>query len=172
MVTLSIAGLIISYILIAFLLLSLNLYSKWSWPIKAGSILLVSVFYVISYFSFPPLLGWPTSDSNLPERFKLIAAHIEEPDKITGNEGAIYLWVSDMTAARKSREPRAYKLAFNTNLQKKVVEANAKLHKKLPQLGEAMEDGNIGEVKDTTQGGQVSVNLEFFDMPDPLFPEK
>jgi hypothetical protein len=173
MTTLSIAGLIIAYILIAILLLSLNLFSRWSWPVKAGSIIIVSCFYIISYFSFPPLLGWPTDDPNIPERFKLIAAHVQEPDKIAGTDGAIYLWLTDMTANRSSRAPRAYQLPFSSLLQKKVVAANAKLHKKLPQLGEVMEgDKPVAEVKDSTQGGQSTVNLEFFDMPDPLFPEK
>lgn len=173
MITLSIAGLLIAFVLLAMLLLSLNLYSNWSWPVKASAIVLVSLFYLVSYFSFPPLLGWPTKDNNLPERFRLIAAHVQEPDKISGTDGAIYLWLSDMTSGRNSKVPRAYELSYNNDLHKKVVEAKAKLNKKLPQLGEISEnDDPTTEVKDKTQGGQVSVNIEFFDMPDPLFPEK
>ena len=173
MITLSIAGLLIAFVLLAMLLLSLNLYSNWSWPVKASAIVLVSLFYLISYFSFPPLLGWPTKDNNLPERFRLIAAHVQEPDKIAGTDGAIYLWLSDMSSGKNSKVPRAYELTFTSDLHKKVVEAKAKLNKKLPQLGEISEDDDLTtEVKDNTQGGQVSVNIEFFDMPDPLFPEK
>ena len=173
MITLSIAGLLTAFVLLAMLLLSLNLYSSWSWPVKVSAIVLVSLFYIISYFSFPPLLGWPTDDDDIPERFRLLAAHVQEPDKISGTEGAIYLWLSDMTSGKNSKVPRAYQLPFNNDLHKKVVDAKAKLHKKLPQLGEISEDDvKISEVKDNTQGGQVSVNLEFFDMPDPLFPEK
>ncbi len=173
MFTLSIAGLLIAFLLLALLLLSLNLYSIWSWPVKASAIVLVSLFYLVCYFSFPPLLGWPTSDKNIPERFHLLAAHVEEPDKIAGTNGAIYLWLSDMTSGKKSKTPRAYQLPFSNNLHKKVVEAKAKLNKKLPQLGEISESDNpVAEVKDSTQGGQISVNVEFFDMPDPLFPEK
>lgn len=173
MITLSIAGLIIAYILLAILLLSLNLYSSWSWPVKAGAIVVVSMFYLISYFSFPPLMGWPTKSQDIPERFRLLAAHVAEPDKIAGTDGAIYLWLTDMTAGRSVKKPRAYSLPFNSDLHKKVVEAQAKLNKKLPQLGEVLEDDSPAQqVKDNTQGGQVSVNLEFFDLPDPLFPEK
>lgn len=173
MISLSIAGIIIAFVLLAVLLLSLNLYSNWSWPVKACGIVLVSLFYLICYFSFPPLLGWPTKDTNMPERFRLISAHIEEPDKIAGTDGAIYLWITDMTSGRNSKKPRAYSLPFTNELHKKVVNAKAKLNKKLPQLGEISEDDiKVGEIKDNSEGGQVSVNLEFFDMPDPLFPEK
>jgi len=119
------------------------------------------------------LLGWPTKDNNIPERFRLVAAHVQEPDKIAGADGAIYLWISDMTSGRNSKIPRAYQLPFNNDLHKKVVVAKAKLNKKLPQLGEISENDNpVAEVKDNSQGGQVSVNIEFFDLPDPLFPEK
>ncbi len=173
MISLSIAGILIAFVLLAVLLLSLNLYSNWSWPVKASAIVLVSLFYLVSYFSFPPLLGWPTKSSNLPERFRLISAHVEEPNKIDGTDGAVYLWITDMTPGNNAKKPRAYSLTFTNSLHKKVVDAKAKLNKKLPQLGEITEDDRpVGEVKDNSQGGQVSVNLEFFDMPDPLFPEK
>lgn len=171
MVTLSIAGLIFAYILLAVLLLGLVVYSEWSWIVKATAIILVSVFYVVSYFSFPPLLGWATKSEGLPERFRLLAAHVSEPDKITGSTGAIYLWVSDMTAGA-NKDPRAFELDFDKDLHQRVVQAQAKLNKKLPQLGELLDGGKPEEIKDNTQGGQASVNIEFFDMPDPLFPEK
>ncbi len=173
MISLSIAGLLIAFVLLSILLLSLNLYSSWSWPVKTGAIVLVSLFYLVSYFSFPPLLGWPTKENSIPERFRLIAAYIQEPDKIAGTDGAIYLWISDMTSGGNLKIPRAYELPFSSDLHKRVVKAKAKLNKKLPQLGEVSEDDNLTtEVKDNTQGGQASVNIEFFDMPDPLFPEK
>jgi len=46
--TLGITGIITAYILLALLLLSINLYSKWSWQIKAATIVLTSVFYVVT----------------------------------------------------------------------------------------------------------------------------
>ena len=62
MFTLGITGLVTAYVLLALLLLSVNLYSSWSWKIKFGSILLVTFFYAVTYLSLPPLLGWPTGD--------------------------------------------------------------------------------------------------------------
>ena len=172
MITLSIAGLIICFVLIAALLLSLNLYSKFPWTVKAAGIIIVSSFYLVSYFSFPPLLGWPTKD-DLPKRFKLIGAHVSEPNKISGSEGEIYLWVTDMTPGNNNERPRSYRLPFNQDLHAKVIEAKSKLGKKLPQLGE-INDDEVTKTKptDETRGGQTTTNLEFFDLPDPLFPEK
>ena len=88
--TLGITGIISAYILLALLLLSINLYSKWSWQIKAATIVLTSVFYVVTYYSLPGLLGWPTSQ-NPPAQFRLLAAHVEQPDKEKNTTGAIYL---------------------------------------------------------------------------------
>ena len=70
--------------------------------------------------------------------------------------------------------PRAYRLPFSAELHSKVVEAGVKMRKGLPQLGELREDdlGPLVKPTDETRGGQVSVDVEFFDLPDPLFPEK
>ena len=61
---LGVISLIGSYVLLALLLLSLNLYSNWGWRVKTGAIALVSIFYLVTYLSFPPILGWPTKDKS------------------------------------------------------------------------------------------------------------
>ena len=47
-------------------------------------------FYVLTYKSFKNLLGWPSSES-LPDRFRLVAAQIYEPNALINSEGAIFL---------------------------------------------------------------------------------
>ncbi len=44
MFTLGISGILAAYILLAVLLLSINLYSGWSWRVKTAAIIIVSVF--------------------------------------------------------------------------------------------------------------------------------
>ncbi len=83
MPTLSVAALIAGYVLLAVLLLSLNFHSHWPWQVKAGAVTLVSGFYIVTYYSFSPLLGWPAA-AELPNRFQLLAVDIREPDKTTG----------------------------------------------------------------------------------------
>ncbi len=173
MVTLSISGLIAAYILIAILLLSLNLYSKWSWQVKAGAIIITTLFYVISFVSFSPLLGWPTKDLP-PSNFRLIAAHVQQPDKITGDEGAIYLWLTHIDDLSTNTPPRAYEFPYSNALYEKIVLANTKLKKGVPLLGEIEEEDERGkiQVEDGNRLGQESINIQFYDLPDLLIPDK
>lgn len=169
---LGIAGLITAYVLIALLLLSLNLYSNWSWKVKAGTIVIVTVFYIVSYLSYPPLLGWPTTEQP-PERFKLLAAHVEQPDKAAGTEGSIYLWVTQIDDLTAYGPPRAYKLPYSDLMHEVVIKANAKLKRDMPQLGELNEEGAMkAQVKDSSRAGASNAPIVFYDLPDPLFPEK
>lgn len=170
--TLGIAGLITAYILIALLLLSINLYSNWSWKVKGVAIIITTIFYFISYISFPPLLGWPTSQQP-PERFKLLAAHVEQPDKSSNKEGAIYLWINRIDDLTAYGAPRAYKLPYSDPMHEVVINANAKLNKDIPQLGELNEEGSMQvEVQDSSRAGVADAPIVFYDLPDPLFPEK
>jgi len=173
MFTFGISGLIAAYVLIALLLLSINLYSIWSWKIKGGTIIITSLFYIITYMSFPPLLGWPTGD-NPPERFRLIAGHVEQPDKLTGDEGAIYLWMTQIDDLSSTTPPRAYEFPYLNAPHEVVYNATSKLNKGIPQLGEFDDehDNIIDELKDAPRSGQKSVKIQSYDLPDPLFPDK
>ena len=171
MFTLGTTGLIASYIMLAVLLLSINLYSKWSWQVKAGTVIITTGFYVISFFSIPPLLGWPTS-SELPLKFKLIAAEIAQPNKTTGAAGAIYLWVTQVDDLDSTFPPRAYRLSYSDLLHERVLDAKIKLGKGVQQLGERKEPDTPVEQLEDTKTSQTSVEIDFYDMPDPLFPEK
>lgn len=173
MVTLGTAGLVAAFVLVALLLLSLNLYTRWSWRIKASMIVVVSVFYLVMYVSLPPLMGWPTADE-MPKRFNLVAVYVQEPDKASGSKGEIFLWATDLSQGPRGAEPRAYRVPFSGELHARVVEAGNKMRKGLPQLGEVREEqvGPNARPTDESQGGQKSVAIEFFDLPDPLFPDK
>ena len=173
MYALGVTGLIAAYVLIALLLLSINLYSNWSWKVKACSIIIATLFYVVTYLSFPPLLGWPTGEQP-PHRFRLVAADVVQPDKLTGAKGMVYLWLRDLDDLSGRTQPRAYKLPYSTELHEAIITAKSKLEKGMPQLGEFKEppDPNVREVDTLSRTGQKSVEIEFFDLPDPLIPDK
>ncbi len=168
---LGITGIISAYILIGLLLLSINLYSNWSWKVKAATIIITSAFYVITYFSFPPLLGWPTTEY-LPSQFRLISAHVVQPNKETGEDGSIYLWLSEIENMASSSEPRAYELEYSNELHEKIINVKAKLDKDIAQLGEFKEPDDTFNQVDEQRRGVKSVHIEFYDLPDPLFPDK
>lgn len=169
--TLGITGIVASFVLLALLLLSINLYSKWSWPVKALTIILTSAFYIITYFSFPPLLGWPTTQLP-PQQFRLIAAHVNQPNKETGEDGAVYLWLTEIKDMTSAGEPRSYKLEYSNELHEKIINVNAKLDKDIQQLGEFKEpDDAFNDVSEQKRGLR-SIHIEFYDLPDPLFPDK
>ncbi len=169
--TLGITGIIAAYILLALLLLSINLYSKWSWHIKAATIILTSAFYIISYYSLPTLLGWPTSQ-NPPTQFRLLAAYVEQPDKEKNTKGAVYLWLSKIINMTELAEPRAYEFDYSAELHEKIINVNAKLHKNIKQIGEFKDpDDTFNQVNEQKRGVK-SIKIEFYDLPDPLFPDK
>ena len=78
------------YVAVALLLLVLCLATAWKRWIKILMIVAVTVTYFIANFTFEDMLGWPTPRM-LPEKFAIVSAVIEEPNKERGVDGAIYL---------------------------------------------------------------------------------
>jgi hypothetical protein len=152
--------------LLALLALNVLLFTRFAWWIRLAAVAAVAVLGWQTLRAMPELLGWPTH-SDLPSRFNLNAIHVVEPDKSGVNKGAIYLWVTRFATDTSDVVPRAFVLPFSPELQLKVAAAGTKLRKNLPQLGEVV----LVEDKAGGHGGQ-RVDLEFFDMPDPLFPER
>lgn len=166
-----ITGIIAAYILLGLLLLSINLYSKWSWPVKAATIIITSAFYIVTYYSFPPLLGWPTSQ-HPPSQFRLIAAHVVQPNKEAGKDGAVYLWLTEIKNMVDSPDPRAYELKYSNELHERIINVKSKLNKDIAQMGEFKEPDDTFNQVDEQRRGVKSVYIEFYDLPDPLFPDK
>ena len=173
MFTLGIIGLTAAYILTVLLLLSINLYSRLSWRVKAAAIVVAAVFYIVSYHSLPPLLGWPTA-AELPSRFRLVAAEVRQPDKQSGEKGAVFLWAQDLRDLSATVKPRAYELPYTDDLHELVLKAKSRMEKGMQQLGEYKrpDSGHVRIVDDLRRIAQDAHVIEFYDLPDPLIPEK
>lgn len=170
--TLSFTGIIASYLIIAVLLMSMVIYSKWPFKVKAVSCIITAIFFLVSSMSFPPLLGWATIE-NPPIRFLLISAHIQQPDKLSGDEGIIYLWLTKIDDLTSVQVPRSYKLPYSNLLHEKVINANAKLSRGIAQLGEFGDEQDIANLsKGQSNIELISNKMQFYDLPDPLFPDK
>ena len=163
----SISSFVGVYILITVLLANVLLYTPWSWSIKLACCAMVGALFYFSYLALPPLLGWPTTEA-LPGSFNLNGLHVVEPDKGGHSNGNIYIWVTDKMSSSTEDIPRAYELPFNSVLYTRLVNAGNRLRKGLPQLGKI--DADVPTLKGP--GNETVPNIEFYDEPEPLFPEK
>ena len=155
-----------AFALVAVLLANVVFFTRFAWWLKLASIAMVLGLYWSSWQAIPALLGWPAT-AGLPERFNLTGLHIMEPEKNGASKGAIYLWTTRFATANGEIVPRAFVVPFSPELQLKVAAAGTKLRKRMPQLGEVV-PGKLS----ATGHGSGAVDLNFFDMPDPLFPER
>jgi len=172
-VTLGVIGLVAAYVLVVVLLLALCLSSRWSWQVKAGGIIVASLFYVVTYVSLPRLLGWPIS-RDPPRHFQLVGAHVEQPSKKLRSKGSIYLWLLpyDPGGAATPVPPRAYRLPYSNPTHELVNRAIDKMGRGLEQVGEFREppEGALVNVEDPTRLTEAAVPIDLYDMPDDLFP--
>ena len=174
-----------AYIVIAVLLLSMNLTSRWKWWIKGSAIVVTGLFFIATYFSIASLLGWPAGQSRLPARFALISTHIVEPDAFTGDEGAIYLWVEELDDENfVIGQPRAIRMPYTEPLADNVEDAQDQLNageqlagnyeeREVEEAGEEGEEGAPGEGR--AGGGAeyvIEFVLQFDNMPAVVLPDK
>lgn len=119
----SVQVLAIAYAVIGALLLYLLVATRRSVSFKILTVMLVSALYVGTYLGLKQLQGWPVNEE-LPQRFRLHWAMINEPDKTLQAQGAIYLWIQPTAPSGKLvDEPRAYHLPYELKMAEKVQDA-------------------------------------------------
>jgi hypothetical protein len=190
--TLPLAGIVASYVLIAMLLLSLNLASHWHWGMKAAAIVITTCFFGVSYLSIGELIGWP-AEARIPEHFQLHWATVVEPDKLNGLPGSIYLWIEALDESNMlAGTPRAFRVPYSRELADRIEHAKERIEQGADQLGTArdldMPEGEPDQDRrlagapprqdepvstgDPTAFIQHKPSIEFEDMPPPALPPK
>jgi hypothetical protein len=91
-VILAVLALTLAYAAVAALLLNLNLATAHPRWLKGAAIVVVTALYACAWHGTHALLGWPT-DARMPERFRLQAILVDEPNRASKNRGGIYFWV-------------------------------------------------------------------------------
>lgn len=181
----SILATVAAYVVIAVLLLSLNLASRWQWWIKGVAIVVTGAFFVFTFLAINALLGWPSS-AQPPERFNVVHTHIVEPDNFTGDEGAIYLWVEELDEDNFIiGQPRSYRLPYIEEVADVVEEAQDMLDNGEEVQGETQpppeDEGEAREGQEPGErgaGGEgqtyypVEFTLIFNDLPAVNLPDK
>jgi len=136
-----------AYVVMAVLLLSMGLTSRFTWGLKAAAIGLASVFFVEVFLATKGLLGWPAA-AGLPPKFQLLWARVVEPDPKLGESGAVYFWVEELdTNNVPSGVPRAYRLPYSRPLADNTFKARDEI-----MLGNAQE-GSAEDIARTSKDG-------------------
>jgi hypothetical protein len=177
--------LVFGYVLLAALVLNLTVSGGWPTFAKIGAIVVVTACYWLSYTGFRATEGWPTRNS-LPTDFRLHWVTVEEPDKVTSSEGAIYFWVTMLdTEGRPAGPPRAHRLPFDAETSAAAEAALNRLNEGEPlngylsrQLMDPTDAVDNTEDRRITQGelsltdGGAQFRLEFREVPLPDLPAK
>jgi hypothetical protein len=184
----TIAAVVAGYVVVSLLLLSLNLTSRWAWPVKAGAIVVTTGFFAWSYLAISGMLGWATT-APLPERFQLVWAKVVEPDKLRSDPGVVYMWVEALDENNvPSDRPRAFRLPYSDELADLVAGAQKEREQGIDvagtvEYGEEVEDtrARMGEIEegseqtsrmDTVPFMDEAMRITFQDLPPVVLPDK
>jgi hypothetical protein len=161
-------GLMWLYVALAFLAGLALLFSAWPRWARALLVLGVAALWFAAALLLDGVWGWP-SKRELPERFVLLAAVIEEPDR--NSEGAVYLWVNKMEGNQPAAQPRAHRLPYSKDLHALVNEGMKKVRQGITQMGTAEpRRGSTGA--SWLQPATQTVDVKISDLPSPQLPEK
>lgn len=163
-------GIFAAYALLALLVMGVLVHSRWRWPVKATATVAVAAFYFVTWIAHPGILGWPV-DRDLPRKFRLHSAYVQQPDKTSNSPGAIYLWVTDVEELGHRGTPRAYQIPYSAPAHEVVTNSMSRLHKGMSQMGE-LTGHIVTGLHDPTRSASVLAPVTFFDIPDALFPDK
>ena len=169
----------VAYVAVAALLLHLNLGTRRRGATKVAAIALVTALYVGAWHGHKALRGW-ASDDPLPERFRLHFATVENPDKASRTPGTIYLWVSSLDKPAARREPRAYRITWDADTARAVLDALAEVERGVSMEGTATGLSETGRVRSVEPAERVQVDgareppgkIVFRPVPTPVLPPK
>ena len=120
-------GVLSAYVVVALLLLSFNIGPRWAWWVKATGIIVTTAFFILSYYAIVALMGWPV-DARMPERFQLLWAKVNEPNKLLNRPGSVFLWVEELDNSNiPMGTPRAFRLPYTVPLDESVNDALGKI---------------------------------------------
>ena len=174
----------VAYAVLAALLLSLNLETKYRREIKIAAIIGVSLLYVATYHGAQNLRGWAIAEAP-PNPFKLHWAVVEEPDKARGTEGAIFILGQKLSSRGVAvGAPRLYELPFTPELAEQIDEALTKkedgkdLEARLSYKAATPDDVDEAQKRDgqkrrpDSAGEEDRLKLNFRELASPDLPPK
>ena len=129
--------------------------SSLRWYFKTACISIFCVFTVIFWTSIHTFLGWPASESDMPEKVLIHWVIIKEPNKITKSVGGIYVLIESVKESesvflakffgyRKGKnEPRLHRLDYDRGLHERLAKGvMPRLRTGQPVLGKFTKKGS------------------------------
>lgn len=113
--------LVIGYLLVALVMLWYFIKTKGLWS-RVVTVLIVVGYGTALLYMVPSLMGWPLQVKSMPDKTNIVLYLVQEPTKTKA--GWIYFWTT-----MDLQEPRAYKIAYDKALHKKIVQATKNMPK-------------------------------------------
>jgi hypothetical protein len=150
----------IAYAVIGALLLYLLVATQRSVSFKIVTVILVSGLYVGTYLGLKELQGWPVTEE-LPQRFRLHWAMINEADKAQHGPGTIYLWIQPSAPNGKLiKQPRAYHLPYDLKMAEKVQDALRQINEGQIVEGQVTRAQLSDETQESAQQNDLKLNQD------------
>lgn len=130
----------LGFVLLAAILLWGIIGSKGYWWLKLCAISFVMFFGVSLWYSMNTYLGWP-SRAEMPPKYMVYWAYVQEPSKRDNDEGAIFFMVRHLEEDKKNdalyalqyqgnnKDPRLYRLEYTRDLHQQVNQMLAGIKK-------------------------------------------
>lgn len=139
-----------AYALVAALLLFLLLATRLPFFLKGLATVATCGMILWTYQAIGELRGLPT-DSEPPAHFKLHWARVVEPNPLMKEEGHVFMWLEELDEMNfPSGMPRAYALAYDPDLVKKVEVAMGKI-KEGEEVSGTITDEPAEEISETAE---------------------
>jgi len=176
-VTAAVLLLSLCYAATAALLLNLNLATRHSAAVKLTAIALVTALYAGAWYGHREMTGWPTAQP-LPAEFRVYWLMVEDPDKTSGDPGAIFFWVRTLDEAGfPVGPPRAHRIPWSEAAAKAAQSALEQLDGGELLNGRMTRDAlqqsdqeYAGDIVDGPSG--QAPGFEFTRVPPPSLPPK
>ena len=139
-----------AYALVAALLVLIVIAARLPFAVKALATIATCAMILWTYQSIGELRGLPT-DGQPPAHFKLQWARVVEPNLLMKEKGHVFLWLEELDDQNyPSGVPRAYSLAYDPELVKKVEVAMGKIQDGEEVAG-TIQDVPTEELDDTAE---------------------
>ena len=181
----------VAFILLSAIILWFVIGAKGQWSLKAACIAFTLYFSLSLAQSLPKMMGWPSTEK-IPNQFEIHWGLVEEPNKITGEKGHIYLWLTGqnedsspswLMSFHEAGEdsPRVYSIPYSRDNHEKIdqavqqIKAGNRVGGGVNEGEEGNEEGEEGEGQGDGDGrGSLSDSPELYfePLPPPKLPEK